>query len=128
MDRTPSIDPYRARRRKSDPSGSEAHAHRRIFDNDATIRLHDRVDDHDSSIKQINAVLGVLVPNMEKLISNSGRVADALEGLDKLNGFWWTLKLFSGVFKVLLPFVLFVAALAAAIWLFARTGQWDFRL
>jgi len=124
-DKTPN--PYAARRRATDNQDSEAHAHRRVFDDESAARLHARVDDHDKRITQHDAVLSGLVTNMEGLTANTGRLADVLEAWSNVKGFWWTLKLVGSGVRILSPIVLFCCALGAAIWLFARTGHWDFR-
>lgn len=127
MNRDTTANPQQARLRHHDPDDSEAHVHRRDTDDEAVMRLHDRVGDAEESIKRINDILGELVPNMRGLTENTGRLADVLEAWSNIKGFWWTLRMVSGGVKIVLPIVLFAGALVAAIWLFGKTGQWEFR-
>lgn len=120
MDRGPTHNGHAARRRKHDPSDSEAHAHRRATDADAVLRLHDRVDDNEREILRIDGTLNKLVTNMQGLTDNTGRLADVLEAWNNVRGFWWTIKAMSALAKLAAPILLFLAAL----WLFAKTGQW----
>lgn len=128
MNRDKTTNPYAARRRITDSQDSVAYAHRRVFDDESAARLHARVDDHDKRITQHDAVLSGLVANMEGLTANTGRLADVLEAWSNVKGFWWTLKLMGAGVRILLPIIAFIGALVASIWLFGRTGQWDFRM
>lgn len=120
MERGTTPNGHAARRRKNDPADSEAHAHRRATDEDAIIRLHDRVDDHDRDILRIDGTLTDLVSNMKGLTDNTGRLADVLEAWNNVRGFWWTIKALSALARLIAPILLFMAAL----WLFAKTGHW----
>lgn len=84
------------------------------------LRLHDRVDDHERDIARIDGTLTKLVDNMQGLTDNTGRLADVLEAWNNVKGFWWTIKAMSALAKLAAPVLLFIAAL----WLFAKTGQW----
>lgn len=127
MNRDTTPKPHEARRRRNDPDDSQAHVHRRATDEDAILRLHDRVGDTEESIKRINEILGELVPNMKGLTENTGRLADVLEAWSNIKGFWWTLRMVAGGVKIVLPILLFAGALGAAIWLYAKTGHWEFK-
>lgn len=100
------------RRRRTDPDDSEAHVHRRASDADAVLRLHDRVDDHDRRLDGHDKLIDSFRSSIEALNQNMGRVADVLETLANLKGFWGTLKLISAGTKVLLT----IAAGAAGMW------------
>lgn len=120
MERGITTGPNNPRRRRHDPEDSEAHAHRRATDADAVARLHDRVDDHERDITRIDGTLTQLVANMQGLTDNTGRLADVLEAWNNVKGFWWTIKAMSTMAKLAAPILM----LAAALWLFAKTGQW----
>jgi len=120
VDRGHTPNGHAARRRRNDPDDSEAHSHRRATDADAVARLHDRVDDHDRDILRIDGTLVELVTNMKGLTDNTGRLADVLEAWNNVRGFWWTIKAFSAMAKLVAPILM----LAGALWLFGKTGHW----
>lgn len=120
MDRTKTPDPRFVKRRHNDAPDSQASAHRRSTDEDAVLHLHGRVADCESSIEKLLVSHRDMAKNMESLNLNLGRVADVLEALSNLKGFWWTVKLLSACAKAAIPLL----ALAAAVWLFVKTGQW----
>lgn len=113
--------PAYKRRRHADPEDSQAHVHRRATDSDAVLRLHDRVDDHDRKFADHDSVIGKMAENLQSLNLNLSRVADVLEALNNVKGFWLTLRLISGAAKVVLP----IAIVIGAVWAFAKTGQWS---
>lgn len=121
MNRDGTPNPHTASRRRTDSEDSEAHAHRRRADSDAVLHLHGRVADCEQSIRQLLESHREMALNMKSLNLNLGRVADVLEALGNLKGFWWTMKLMSTFAKAAIPLL----ALAGAIWLFIRTGQWN---
>lgn len=84
------------------------------------MRLHDRVDDHDRDIMRIDGTLSRLVDNMQGLTDNTGRLADVLEAWNNVKGFWWTMRAFGTLAKVVTPLLLFVGA----VWLLGKTGNW----
>ena len=88
------------------------------------MRLHDRVDDHDSDILRIDGTLTRLVDNMQGLTDNTGRLADVLEAWNNVKGFWWTIRALSTLAKITAPLLLFIGA----VWLFAKTGHWKWPL
>ncbi|MDZ7595882.1 MAG: hypothetical protein U0932_14635 [Thiobacillus sp.] len=118
---------HAVRRRKGDGAGSQEHAHRRAADDGEMARLHSRIDDHDRDIKQIIETQRVVAESIAGLTGPVGRLADVLETWNNVKGFWWTVKMLSSAAKVLVPLLLFAAALFAAFWLYAKTGQWEFR-
>lgn len=107
-------------RRRNDPEDSEAHVHRRATDQDAVLHLHSRIHDCEESIAHLLESHRDMADNMKNLNQNIGRVADVLEALSNLKGFWLTLRLVSGGAKIVLPLL----AVAAAVLLFLKTGQW----
>lgn len=107
-------------RRRHDPEDSEAHAHRRATDHDAVLHLHDRIGDCEENIRNLLESHREMSDNIKSLNQNLGRVADVLEALSNFKGFWLTLRLLSGAVKVVLPLL----AIAGAVWLFLKTGQW----
>ena len=109
------------RRRHADPEDSEAHVHRRATDSEAVLRLHDRVDDHDRKFADHDSVIGKMAENLQNLNQNLSRVADVLEALNNVKGFWLTLRLISGAAKIVLP----IAVVIGAMWVFLKTGQWS---
>lgn len=127
MDRSTTPDAHAARRRKRDPADSEAHAHRRADDEGDMARLHVRIDDlagmvggNTRDINRIDGTLTQLASTMQGLTDNTGRLADVLEALNNVKGFWWTVKAMSTLTKLIMPVLL----LFSAVWLFAKTGQW----
>lgn len=134
MDRDPTPNAHAARRRKHDPADSDAHAHRRETDVAEFARLHGRVDDiagmvggNTRDISRIDSTLAVLVKNMQDMAddtaemkNNTARTADMLEAWGNVKGFWWTLAALGTLTKLLTPILLLIAA----VWLFAKTGQW----
>jgi hypothetical protein len=112
--------PHAARHRRDDAADSQASVHRRKTDADSVLHLHGRVDDCEASIKKLLESHREMAENMKSLNTNLGRVADVLEALGNLKGFWWTVKLMSAVAKATVPLL----ALAAALWFFAKTGVW----
>lgn len=99
-------------RRRHDPPESEAHAHRRATDADAVLRLHDRVDDHDRRLDGHEKLIDTFRTSIDSLNANMGRVADVLETLANIKGFWATLKMMSAGSKI----VLSIAAAVVALW------------
>jgi hypothetical protein len=127
VDRSTTPDAHAALRRKRDPADSEAHAHRRADDEGDMARLHVRIDDlagmvggNTRDINRIDGTLTQLASTMQGLTDNTGRLADVLEALNNVKGFWWTVKAMSTLTKLIMPVLL----LFAAVWLFAKTGQW----
>jgi hypothetical protein len=127
VDRSTTPDAHAARRRKRDPADSEAHAHRRADDEGDMARLHVRIDDlagmvggNTRDINRIDGTLTQLASTMQGLTDNTGRLADVLEAWNNVKGFWWTVKAMSTLTKLIMPVLL----LFAAVWLFAKTGQW----
>lgn len=116
----PATMPAKPNRRRHDPEDSEAHAHRRAVDTDAVLHLHGRVGDCEESIRKLLQSQRDMADNLKSLNQNLGRVADVLEALSNFKGFWMTLRLMSGAAKVVLPLL----AVAGAVWLFLKTGQW----
>ena len=84
------------------------------------LRLHDRVDDHDRKFADHDSVIGKMAENLQSLNQNLSRVADVLEALNNVKGFWLTLRLISGAAKIVLP----IAIVIGAAWAFVKTGQW----
>lgn len=82
--------------------------------------LHERMDDCEESIRNLLESHREMADNMKSLNQNLGRVADVLEALSNLKGFWLTLRLASGAARIVLPLL----AIAAAVLLFLKTGQW----
>ncbi|MCK9386079.1 MAG: hypothetical protein M0Q15_15830 [Nevskia sp.] len=124
MDRTKTPDPRFVKRRHNDAPDSQASAHRRRTDEDAVLHLHGRVSDCESSIEKLLVSHRDMAENMASLNLNLGRVADVLEALGNLKGFWLTFKLMSAVAKATMPLLALAGALLAAVWLFVKTGQW----
>lgn len=120
MDRAKTANSNFSKRRHNDAEDSQASVHRRRTDEDAVLHLHGRVADCEASIEKLLVSHRDMAENMKSLNLNLGRVADVLEALGNLKGFWWTVSLMSTVAKAALPLL----ALAAAIWFFAKTGQW----
>lgn len=120
MDRTKTPDPRTARRRRNDPDDSEAHAHRRQTDTDAVLHLHGRVADCEDSINKLLESHREMGENLKSLNLNIGRVADVLEAIGNLKGFWWTVRMMSTGAKIVIPILGFVGA----VWLLIKTGQW----
>ncbi len=127
MDRSTTPDAHADRRRKRDPADSEAHAHRCAADEGDLARLHVRIDDlagmvggNTRDINRIDGTLTKLASTMQGLTDNTGRLADVLEAWNNVKGFWWTVKAMSTLTKLIMPVLL----LFAAVWLFAKTGQW----
>lgn len=90
-------------------------------------RLHVRIDDlagmvggNTRDITRIDGTLTTLASTMQGLTDNTGRLADVLEAWNNVKGFWWTIKAMSTLAKLAAPVLL----LFAAVWLFAKTGQW----
>lgn len=98
-------------RRRGDPDESEAYVHRRATDEDAFLQLHSRVDDHERRLDGHDKLIDAFRASIDALNSNMGRVADVLEALANLKGFWATLKLMSAGSKVILTLVAFVGVL-----------------
>lgn len=111
-------------RRRNDPPESDAHAHRRATDADAVARLHDRVNDHARRLDGHDMLLDGFSKSIDALNQNIGRVADVLEALTNLKGFWATLKLASAGSKIMLTLVAAGTAMWAAfeflVWLSAQ--------
>jgi len=127
VDRSTTPDAHADRRRKRDPADSEAHAHRFADDEGDMARLHVRIDDlagmvggNTRDINRIDGTLTKLASTMQGLTDNTGRLADVLEAWNNVKGFWWTVKAMSTLTKLIMPVLL----LFAAVWLFAKTGQW----
>ena len=128
MNRDVTPRPHEARRRRNDPEDSQAHAHRRASDSEAVLRLHDRVGDTERRLDTHDELLGTLAANMGDLTKNTGRLADVLEAWSNIRGFWWTLKMMGCAVKLLMPFILFGTAVLAAVWLYGKTGVWEWKL
>lgn len=127
MDRDTTPNAHASRRRKHDPADSDAHAHRRADDDDDMARMHVRLNDlagmvggNTRDINRIDATLATLVDSMQGLTDNTGRLADVMEAWNNVKGFWWTVKALSTLAKLAAPILL----LFAAVWLFAKTGNW----
>ena len=116
--------PATPNRRRGDPDDSQAHVHRRSTDDDAVLRLHSRLDDHDRKLEEVFEILRSNAENLKSLNDNLGRVADVLETMSNLKGFWLTVKLLSSVSKVMLPPLLVFGALAGAVYVYLKTGMW----
>lgn len=117
--------PTMPNRRRSDPDDSEAHVHRRSTDAETVLQMHSRLDDHDRKLNKVFEILRSNAENLKSLNDNLGRVADVLETISNLKGFWITLKLISTVSKVVLPPLLILGAIFGALYLYLKTGIWS---
>lgn len=104
--------PATPNRRRGDSDESEAHVHRRATDDDAVLQLHTRVDDHERRLDGHDHLIRGFAESIAALNETMGRIANVLELLRDMRGFWSVIKMISTFSRV----VLGICALIAAAW------------
>lgn len=104
------------------------HMHRRSTDPvNSMWRLHRRMDDCEKNVSEIKKDIsdlknqqGALTNEFTQMNQHVGRMAEIMEAWNNAKGFWAVMRFMSAFAKV----SVIVGGLAAAIWIFLKTGYW----
>lgn len=110
------------------PEELQAHRHRRATDpKDGMWYLHKRVDDCEKFVTEIKRDINDLkeknamfTDQFLQMNSHIARMTEILEAWNNAKGFWAVTRFMSNFAKVMM----FLGGMAAAIWIFLKTGHW----
>lgn len=101
------------RRRANDPDESVSYRQRHEVDAQTLILLEQRLGDCEATVRCMLAGQDEICSNLRSIKSSLDAVSEVVQVWGNAKGFWTTLKFISAAL-----------ALIAALWAFAKTGQW----